>query len=74
MQSTLAIPNTQTASFPNHVPSLVNCSRFQVKGNIYFDAELILEGNVSIQQVGNAPMQLKSTPFTLQDANAEMFA
>lgn len=61
------------ARFPYHVPSLVNCSHFQIKGNIYFDANLVLEGNVSLQQVGDVPLQLQATAASLHEARSEGF-
>lgn len=60
------------AHFPHHIPSLVNCSRLQVKGNIYFDANLALEGDVSIRQVGDEAVHLRPAPFTCHETHHRM--
>jgi UTP--glucose-1-phosphate uridylyltransferase len=51
------------ARFPYHVPSLVNCRQFRVRGNVYFDADLALEGDVCIQQVGEKPVRWATVPI-----------
>jgi UTP--glucose-1-phosphate uridylyltransferase len=51
------------ARFPHHVPSLVNCRQLRVRGNVYFDADLALEGDVCIQQVGEKPVRWATVPL-----------
>jgi UTP--glucose-1-phosphate uridylyltransferase len=51
------------ARFPHHVPSLVNCRQLRVRGNVYFDADLALEGDVCIQQVGEKPVRWATVPM-----------
>jgi UTP--glucose-1-phosphate uridylyltransferase len=55
------------ARFPHHVPSLVNCRQFLVRGNIYFDGHLLLEGNVAIRHRGDTPLRWAPAPLTESD-------
>lgn len=55
------------ARFPRTIPSLVNCEQFRVKGDIYFDTNLVLEGNVSIQHHGDTPARWGSVPVNRQE-------
>jgi UTP--glucose-1-phosphate uridylyltransferase len=52
------------ARFPRFVPSLVNCHQFRVRGNVYFDAAIGLEGDVSIQGFGDTPVRWGSMVLT----------
>jgi UTP--glucose-1-phosphate uridylyltransferase len=55
------------ARFPRTIPSLVNCRQFRVKGDIYFDTNLVLEGNVSIQHDGDTPARWASVPLSYHE-------
>lgn len=55
------------ARFPRQVPSLVNCRQFIVRGNIYFDGQLLLEGDVAIRHPSDAPVHWSPTPLTTSD-------
>ncbi len=46
------------AHFPYAVPSLVHCNQLSVKGDIYFDGELVFEGDVALWHDGEAPLML----------------
>ena len=45
------------AHFPRTVPSLVNCNQFRIAGNIYFDAYVILEGEVCLRHNDERPLR-----------------
>ncbi|RIK43937.1 MAG: UTP--glucose-1-phosphate uridylyltransferase [Chloroflexi bacterium] len=51
------------ARFPHHVPSLVDCRQFLVRGNIYFDSQLLLEGDVAIRHRGDEALRWVPAPF-----------
>ncbi|MFN8489339.1 MAG: UTP--glucose-1-phosphate uridylyltransferase [Caldilineaceae bacterium] len=42
--------------FPGAVPSLVNCDRLRIKGNIYFDADIALEGDIYLHHKDERPL------------------
>ncbi len=46
------------AHFPRTVPSLVHCNQLHIEGNIYFDGEIVLEGDVALRHHGGAPLML----------------
>ncbi|MCX6047320.1 MAG: UTP--glucose-1-phosphate uridylyltransferase [Chloroflexi bacterium] len=46
------------AHFPHAVPSLVHCDQLSVKGDIYFDDEIVLEGDVVLEHYGEEPLVL----------------
>lgn len=45
------------AHFADGVPSLVRCEKFQVEGNIYFDASAVFEGEVHLQHSADEPLR-----------------
>lgn len=42
--------------FPGALPSLVNCDRLRIKGNIYFDADIALEGDIYLHHKDERPL------------------
>jgi UTP--glucose-1-phosphate uridylyltransferase len=55
------------ARFPHHVPSLINCSQFRVRGNVYFDAALAVEGHCSIKSPGEGAVRWLTVPLRHND-------
>ncbi len=48
------------AHFPNGAPSLVNCSCFTVEGNVCFDADVVLNGEIHIRHPHAQPLHWTS--------------
>lgn len=46
--------------FPNGAPSLVNCTRFRVRGDVYFEEDAVFEGDVDIQHTDETPKHYES--------------
>ena len=46
------------ARFHEGAPSLVSCRQFHVEGNIYFDADIGLAGDVWLQNRQSMPLYL----------------
>jgi len=53
--------------FPHGAPVLVHCDSLRVEGNVYFDADVELEGDVHIRHMGKEPLVYVATG---QDAMA----
>jgi UTP--glucose-1-phosphate uridylyltransferase len=46
------------AHFPDGPPSLVACERFVVEGDVVFGADVVVRGDVTVRQDGDAPMRV----------------
>jgi UTP--glucose-1-phosphate uridylyltransferase len=47
-----------TLRFPDGAPSLVQCHRLVVRGDVRFGAGVVVEGDVTVRQEGESPRQV----------------
>jgi UTP--glucose-1-phosphate uridylyltransferase len=50
------------ARFPSDVPSLIGCDRLTVTGDIWFEADVVFQGNVALHHGDVAPLVVSAIP------------
>jgi UTP--glucose-1-phosphate uridylyltransferase len=56
--------------FPNGAPSLVNCTRFEVKGNFYFGRDVVCHGQVELMNDSDRPIFIDDGAVLSDDVTA----
>ncbi|MBV7331607.1 UTP--glucose-1-phosphate uridylyltransferase [Chloroflexi bacterium TSY] len=56
--------------WPNGVPSLLNCDRLSIQGNLFLSNDMNLAGDVCIQYLGDEPLYL--APYRISENNIQI--